>query len=60
MMQDARRRIVQGQDLDPDGFLGGLQVLEEEAVVARLDADDVGRVDNFWARCVGWATATGS
>ena len=56
MTQDARRRIVAGQDLDPAGFLAGLQVIEEEAVVARLDADDVrraGLAQVAEVRCVG-------
>ena len=41
MMENARRRIVQGQDLYLASLIESLQVLEQKGVVARLDADDV-------------------
>ena len=43
MMEHARRRIDQGEDLHLAGLVEGLQVLEQKGVVAGLDANDVMR-----------------
>ena len=56
MMEHARRRIDQGEDLDLAGLVEGPQVLEQKRVVARLDANDIVRaglaqVAQVW--CVG-------
>src|SRR5271165_3579957 len=56
MMENARRRIVQGQYLHLTGLIKSLQVLEQKGVVARLDADDVvrtGLAQVAEMRCVG-------
>ncbi len=43
MMQHARRRIDQGEDLHLASLVEGLQVREQTDVVARLDVHDVMR-----------------
>jgi hypothetical protein len=40
MMEHARRRIDPGPDRERDRLVAGPQVLEQEGVVAGLDADD--------------------
>ena len=59
MMQDARRRIDQGEDLHLAGLVEGLQVLEQKRVIARLDANDVMRASLTQVAEVGGVGAEG-
>jgi len=56
MMEHARHGIGQGQGLDLAGLIAGSQILEQERVIAWLDADDVagaGRAEVAQVRGVG-------
>ena len=59
MMHNARRWILQGEDLHLAGLVEGPQVLEQKGVVARLDANDVMRASLTQVAEVGGVGAEG-